>query len=71
MRKSKAVVWDSQNKRLFYVFDAATVDKQGKITIAVNYKTKKSMGNTIRSAGLLNLAEIVDGKRYYILEGKI
>ncbi|MCL2760170.1 MAG: hypothetical protein FWD70_00780 [Desulfuromonadales bacterium] len=52
-------------------FDVKTGGKIGKVIVALNYRVKNSISNSIRSASLVNIEDIQEGKRYRVLEGRL
>lgn len=74
INRPKAVLWDSQDGALIYVF-ASEADEAGKVVVRVDFRTKLSgqgrqTVNAVRSGGLVRLSNL-KAKRYELLEGEL
>ncbi|WP_320056049.1 phage minor head protein [Desulfuromonas thiophila] len=54
--------WDTKDGRLLYVFDGA--EKAGKVAVAINYRVRGGMFNSVRTALFVEPGDIVQGERY-------
>lgn len=76
-----AVLWDTQNPALLYVFDAPGETRLGKVAVRVNYETRvRPAGgekkitvrtNQVRTAGLVSEITLQDRGAYEIVEGAL
>jgi len=65
----EAVLWDSQDPALLYVFSSGSM--KGKIVVAVDYKLKgQGIVNLVKTAGKAQTADLRDG-RYVVIKGRI
>ncbi|HJW23798.1 MAG TPA: phage minor head protein [Rhodocyclaceae bacterium] len=76
MEEPKAVLYDSEDPALLFVFDSAAGDQVGKVVVRVNYTVKTNVGgvrdkvvtNSIRTAGIVKEGDL-RGARYVIVSG--
>ena len=65
----EAVLWDSQDPALLYVFSSGSM--KGKIVVAVDYKLKgQGIVNLIKTAGKTQNSDLRD-RRYVVIKGRI
>lgn len=80
IQKPRAILWDKRKSGLLYVFDVVGDNREGKITIEVNYKTKgrspdgnrnKVQTNHLLTGGLVKLHNLKEKKIYDVLDGEL
>lgn len=79
LSSAKAVLYDTDDPAILYVFDVPGDDRTGKVVLRLNYKTKARgedgkrhsiQTNTIRTTGLVQKKNLLD-KRYDVIDGEL
>ena len=75
----QAILWDLEDPALVYVFQSDGLQKKSKVVVRVDFaqQTRDDSGrqkgarNAVRTAGLVEAADLANGKRYTVLTGKM
>lgn len=73
VREPQAVLYDTRDGGLLYVFEVEDAGKKGKWAVRVNLQDKKSrmVTNSLRSGGYVETRELAKGSQYKILKGRL
>lgn len=78
LAQPRAILFDSEDPALLYVFDPGGAEGAGKIVVRVNYVVKANIGgkrakpvtNSVRTAGIATKGDLV-ARRYVVVSGKL
>lgn len=72
LANSKAILWDKTQNAVVYIFDIRGQSKgSGKFFVAMNFRQKQEISNSLRSAGVVPVKNLKDTNHYEVIDGKL
>ncbi|EIJ33356.1 phage minor head protein [Thiothrix nivea] len=66
-----AILWESSTNNILYIFGTAQDGRDMKVFVALNFKRKGDVTNSIRSGGLIPRISLQNAGEYQVIWGKI